>query len=113
MKKSNVRFFHGEPVFSARSPHAYSERTKKHKIFISCFSTIHLPHSSFPGATGATTFSHTHARVGGICQFTNQKIFGFPSEVSEKNINFATDKVKHQLSERIPSVLVNYYRLNT
>jgi hypothetical protein len=58
MKKSNVRFFHGEPVFSNEQPIFFSERVKMRKYAFPAFqlSSILVPHSSFHhlGATGAT-----------------------------------------------------------
>jgi hypothetical protein len=55
MKKSNARFFHGEPVFSGKQPLSFPNGQKCMKTH---FSVSHYPHPSFhiplSGATGAT-----------------------------------------------------------
>jgi hypothetical protein len=54
MKKSNVRFFHGEPVFSDKRLAFFPEHQELHKYALPDFQLI--PPSTFliPGATGAT-----------------------------------------------------------
>jgi hypothetical protein len=68
MKKSNVRFFHGEPTFPANG--LCSFRTDKmHKY---AFPTSHIPHYTFLVKLVQLVqplLSHTHARVGVIISY--------------------------------------------
>jgi hypothetical protein len=83
MKKSNVRFFHGEPVFSDEQPMLFPEGEKC--INIQSHSFI-IPHSSgATGATGASTVS-SYARV------YRWKKFGFLCRRLKENVYICIEK---------------------
>ena len=77
MKKSNARFFHGEPVFSGEQYSAFPERTEMHKYAFPCFPHLTSYLSPILVQLVQLLLPYAYARAGGtiISKKLTQKLF--------------------------------------
>jgi hypothetical protein len=97
MKKSNVRFFHGEPVFSSERPMLFPNGQNCINMHSAI---INYPHSIFhlPGATGATGATTVVSYARTLVSRTTQVLEALFFDL------FTTENVKKR--EHVWSILV-------